>query len=349
MLQLGAINNITKCYIYPKIANKTDQYSCIDCKSKVILCKGDIVKPYFRHYKLNECMRYENPNESQIHKDAKLLLKQLFDDGKNITINSKCNCCNNQENTIINTINKNIVLEYRFDYNGLKIADVAYLNDNKVKYIIEIFNTHKTKTNSRPDPWFELDALELITNVNMTDDYQFICKRIKYCDKCIEDSKSECKRCKNTFSELISRNIYNVCSNCNDLLFDRIYLNVPYSQKDLIKSYGGMFDKQCKKWYISKTTHIDSIFYLWKRIKFVTLENNDKIYLDIPINTQTKAKFYGVLFDSTYKKWFITKENHLKTILSIWNEIKYESFYDTKDNLKYNKNIVKQMKQLFID
>ncbi len=37
MIILGAINKITKEYIYPKIANKDDQYICPECNKDVIL------------------------------------------------------------------------------------------------------------------------------------------------------------------------------------------------------------------------------------------------------------------------------------------------------------------------
>lgn len=33
--------------------------------------------------------------------------------------------------------------------------------------------------------------------------------------------------------------------------FQNIYLDVPFSQKDLIKGYGGQFDGELKKWYIN--------------------------------------------------------------------------------------------------
>lgn len=350
MLQLGAINDKTNIYVYPKIANKKDNYVCVECKNKVILCKGDIIKPYFRHHILDKCYYYEKPNESQVHKDAKLALQQLFNDSKNVTIIVKCNCCN--ERTKVNIQSDEIKLEYRFTYNDkLKIADVAYLTNNEIKYIVEILNTHKTGENTRPEPWYELKADNIIDTINKSDDLTFNCVRVKYCDNCINNSNIECKRCNKLFNELTKNTkfIYNLCDECNNIIFDRIYLNVQFQQKDLIKTYGGMFDNQYKKWYISKSKHIDSIFKLWSKMTFVTLDNNDRIYLNISFEDINVAKYYGVKFDTKYNKWFITIDDHLDAILTKWNEIKYETFYDKSCDKKYNKKIINQLKQLFDD
>ena len=76
LLSLGAINKQTGEYIYPKIANKKDEYICPDCNKDLIFCHGDIRAYYFRHKvdSVNPCHHYSNPSESQIHKDAKILL-----------------------------------------------------------------------------------------------------------------------------------------------------------------------------------------------------------------------------------------------------------------------------------
>ena len=40
LLSLGAINKLTGKYVYPKIANKQDDYICIECNKELILCQG---------------------------------------------------------------------------------------------------------------------------------------------------------------------------------------------------------------------------------------------------------------------------------------------------------------------
>ena len=39
-LSLGAIHKLTGKYVYPKIANKQDDYICIECNKELILCQG---------------------------------------------------------------------------------------------------------------------------------------------------------------------------------------------------------------------------------------------------------------------------------------------------------------------
>ena len=80
LLSLGAINKNTGEYIYPKIANKKDKYICPECDKELILCQGNIKVHHFRHKadNINPCHHYSNPTEAQIHKDAKILLKNLY-------------------------------------------------------------------------------------------------------------------------------------------------------------------------------------------------------------------------------------------------------------------------------
>jgi len=187
---LGAINKTTQNYIYPKIANKNDIYICPDCSQNLVFCNGKIKVPYFRHAVIehNPCTYYDKPNESQIHKDAKLLLKKLLEDKCNISFTRKCESCDDTETFDIKTINKHseIKLEHTFEYNGKKIADIAYIHRKKLLYIFEICNTHKTNENDRPNPWFEICALDLINLVNSNDEDEIVipCIRETKCGKC---------------------------------------------------------------------------------------------------------------------------------------------------------------------
>ena len=75
-IPLGAINKKTGEYVYPRIANKIDEYSCPECHKDLIICQGNIRVHHFRHKvdSTEQCHHYNAPTESQIHKDAKLLL-----------------------------------------------------------------------------------------------------------------------------------------------------------------------------------------------------------------------------------------------------------------------------------
>ncbi len=138
VLTLGGINKNTKEYIYPIIANKIDNYICPECEKDIILCKGKFIKPYFRHNIDNlPCNHYNNPTETQIHKDAKNLLKTLLLNKTHLSFIRKCNCCKNNEIFEIPNISEisKIILEYRFEFNGTKIADIAYIENSKIIYI----------------------------------------------------------------------------------------------------------------------------------------------------------------------------------------------------------------------
>ena len=195
-LPLGAINKISKGYITPRCANKDDEYICIECGRDVVFCKGEIVKPYFRHSNAHTdpCNYYENPNESQIHKDAKNLMKYLLEKQKSIAFIQKCICCSETIKLCIPVVDKNseIIIESSFNYEEIQgIADIEYKDNNESVCMIEIFNTHKTSENRRPEPWFECDAHKFIEYINNLKDIEYIdeliipCIRKIWCDDCI--------------------------------------------------------------------------------------------------------------------------------------------------------------------
>ena len=197
ILSLGAINKLTGEYVYPKIANKKDEYICPECNKDLILCQGKIRVHHFRHKvdNVNPCHHYSNPTESQIHKDAKILLKHLLERKMPISVIRNCCCCKKNEEFEIPEISEtsNIQVEYRFEYNGQKTADVAYIDDGEILCIFEICNTHKTSSENRPEPWFEIDAETLIkmANDNSLTSLQIPCIRSEKCDACIEEDKKK--------------------------------------------------------------------------------------------------------------------------------------------------------------
>jgi uncharacterized protein YkuJ len=198
--KLGAINKNTREYIFYKMANKKDEYICPDCNKEIILCKGEIRVPYFRHKidTINPCNYYDKPNESQIHKDAKMLIKSLLEKKVLLSFIRNCICCKKNEEFKIPEIieSSSIHIEYRFEYNGSKIADVAYIEDDEILCIFEICNTHKTSCENRPEPWFEIDALSLINLVNKSEinnNLKIPCIRCEKCEDCITKEKINIK------------------------------------------------------------------------------------------------------------------------------------------------------------
>jgi hypothetical protein len=245
LIPLGAINKNTGEYVYPKIANKLDEYICPDCNKDLILCKGKVRVPYFRHKvdSVNPCNHYDHPNESQIHKDAKLLMKTLLDNKIPISLVRKCASCEkNEEYEIPETSETSIVqIEYRFEYNGPKISDIAYLDNGEIVCIFEICNTHRTCSENRPEPWFEIDAKTLIEFANNPTSIrlELQCIRIEMCEECIEHYKTHAR------SIIFGINP----EKC-------VYLNAEITNRHLFKQFGGKWDRINKLWYISKRKYI---------------------------------------------------------------------------------------------
>ena len=204
----GAINKQTLQYVLPDKATKSYKYKCPDCNKDLILCKGKIRNAYFRHKvdKKDPCTYYTNPSETQIHKDGKLRFKELGET-KHITINRYCcNCKKTKQHSIPEICEKSkICIEHRFEYNeSYKFADVAFLKDGNIEQIYEIYHTHKTREEDRPEPWFEFNAKDIIELSKKDDnDLEITCIRDKYCD--------ECK--KNEFISKI-QTINNLCKLC---------------------------------------------------------------------------------------------------------------------------------------
>ena len=110
MFSMGAINMLTNKHEQPTIASKTNKYKCPDCDKEVILKKGNKNKHHFSHYKsINPCFYFEKPSETQIHKEGKLLMKNLLDEKKKFSIKRECSCCNQSE-TICNEIEYNEIV-----------------------------------------------------------------------------------------------------------------------------------------------------------------------------------------------------------------------------------------------
>lgn len=188
---LGGINIETKKYELPKYASKQNKYKCPDCSEKIIFKKGQIKAPHFSHYRNSNCDYYEKPSESKIHKSAKGMLKNLIENNKTINILKNCNYCKENSTININKYNKlehEIKLEYSSTHNDSPIfIDVAFINKNKneneIKYIFEIYCTNKTKEEKRPEPWFELDARNLL-ELNTDTDITIKCLREHTCENC---------------------------------------------------------------------------------------------------------------------------------------------------------------------
>ena len=227
---MGAINKTTNKYEYPKIANKINKYKCPFCEKDVIFRNGKIKQPHFAHCKSNTpCSYYEKPNETQIHKDAKLLMKTLLDNKTTLNFYRTCNYCNEENDSVKSFFarcNKEVKLfthkindyddsqayiEYKFTYNeSRKSADVALTQKNELKNIFEICYKNKTKEENRPEPWFEIKAETLINETNSGEnikedgEIKIECIRDYKCDICKKKEEYEKER-QNVILEKLKR------------------------------------------------------------------------------------------------------------------------------------------------
>lgn len=196
---IGAYDKQNDNYIFPQNASKKSKYYCPDCGEDLIFKKGSIVIPHFSHKSNSKCTYYDHPNESQIHKDAKNKLAQWLKDKKPLKLKIKCSSCNGpcKNKKIKYKENDKVVIEYISSCKKY-IADVAIINDDNVRYILEVTNTHRTIDNAakvRPEPWFDINADEIV-NTDFDKD------KIKL--NCIRD---DCSRlCEDCFNKINNKN-----------------------------------------------------------------------------------------------------------------------------------------------
>lgn len=202
-LYMGAINIETNKRETPRFASKHNTYKCPECNKEVQLRQGNIRKWHFAHKRSdNPCNFYYSYNESQIHKEAKHIIKYFIDSRKEMVFWRECNQCDNSFKCLEvskTNYNDNItaVLEYPFKHNDSnKKADIAMIEGKDLKIIFEICKTHKTEECNRPSeiPWVDINAVELIKHVNETNEFHSItinCIRDYKCVKCIKKNEEE--------------------------------------------------------------------------------------------------------------------------------------------------------------
>lgn len=185
-LQLGAFRSSDYKYISASIASKGELYKCPECNTEVILKKGNIRQHHFAHKSGTACKYFESPTESQIHKDAKLWLCMLLSSKRELICSRPCNQCSYNKNfKILPCADAVCKTEYPLTYKSKRIVvDVAYIQGDMLQYIFELYHTHKTCEETRPEPWFELDVSKL-SSVDINNKQIVLrCERNYICDVC---------------------------------------------------------------------------------------------------------------------------------------------------------------------
>jgi hypothetical protein len=184
---LGALLNGEYCL--PCNAEKGLDYNCPGCGESVIVKKGDVKIHHFAHKPgERDCKFYEHPGEGEIHKMAKHIIVDLLRKRKIKTIICPCPIGCTYDEQIKYEDGDEVMVEYRVS--DKCIVDVAVVNKDKVRYVFEIYNTHKT-TRETPEPWFEVDAKEILKktetiNVFIGNVYIHCIRKNRYCSTCVK-------------------------------------------------------------------------------------------------------------------------------------------------------------------
>lgn len=178
--------------VWPRIRE-----NCSKCGKVISLKWGTKVRPYWAHLPGTTGNCKGSGGEGYLHKLAKKVLVDVLKLKISIHINYDCGICSrNFKSTIVINVTDKVKTEYRLLDNG--IADIAIVNNNKVKCIIEIYNTHKTR--SRQETWYELNAgtvIQIIGKRSLSD-----IKELTF--NCIRDRMYKCSNSCETMIELAS-------------------------------------------------------------------------------------------------------------------------------------------------
>jgi competence CoiA-like predicted nuclease len=218
---MGAINKTTNEYTFPLDAHKKYHYYCPKCNHDIIFRNGKIKVPHFSHKKKSNCCYYSSPSETEIHKEAKRLVKKIIDDKCSILIYRNYNCCDKIEKVfkISNNDYSNQLCcfeEFFFNINGSnKYADVALLDGVNIKFIFEIYHTHRTSEERQNKfRWCEMHATKFMnetmnqTNINENGEIEIECVRNIKCRECV---------LKKYIKKIINNNQNIVCNSWNKL------------------------------------------------------------------------------------------------------------------------------------
>ena len=221
---LGALCAQSGRYTLPTEATKGNPYTCVGCSDNVFVKKGERNIHHFCHYSNSKCKYYEHASESEIHKNAKMRIKSLFEQKCEVSFIRKCkfnslpiNGCDKNPDIYpipVMTETSKIILEFPFKIAHIGVtysADVAYIDGNEPLCMIEVCHTHATSKERRVDPWFEVSAKNALEAEVQDNAIQFTCIRQEACDDCVTENNEQ--RYKNLWSR------YHISKRDDDLEF----------------------------------------------------------------------------------------------------------------------------------
>ena len=207
---MGAVDAETGNHVYPAVGQKGRNYKCPECGKPVIFKHGPIKAKHFAHKANSNCSFYDHPNESQIHREAKKQMCALLNNKGNLTIQRPCLKCPNMKDYKFSEFYTETSLgkeEHRFNYNNSNYsADVALLDNGNILLIIEIHETNRTNEDRRPEPWVEVEAIDVINQINGTNTNNIDCiRRRTICDSCVQKQVEQKKQREEQNKKLIEQ------------------------------------------------------------------------------------------------------------------------------------------------
>lgn len=186
---MGAIDVTSNHLVLPQQAallGHDREYRCVSCSQPVMLKAGAIRRPHFAHFPTPEpCTYFEHPSESQIHKTAKLAIASALNNGANVVVSCKTICTHDSIVDISKPAGGQVRVEHAIGKGCT--ADVALLTpDGNLSALLEIRHTHATLAGTRPEPWYEFNARDVLLALHADPmSIQLSCKRTdRYCKDC---------------------------------------------------------------------------------------------------------------------------------------------------------------------
>lgn len=99
----------------------------------------------------------------------------------------------------------------------------------------------------------------------------------------------------------------------------RIYLDVPYDEKNSAKQLGAKWDSQKRKWYFDGSIKEIYKFQRWIDTRSIFSDSN-KFYFDVPISDIDIAKELGAKWDAEMKSWYYNGSPENYQIFSKWTD-----------------------------
>ena len=97
---------------------------------------------------------------------------------------------------------------------------------------------------------------------------------------------------------------------------DRVYLNIPFKNKEDAKKRGAKWDADKKSWYVSRDARKDFPQYQQKQVQQKTKQEKiaqeqkkhpGRVYINVPFKQKQKAKEDGAKWDPSIKSWYVTQ------------------------------------------